>query len=60
MIDRSKIDIPQDWIRDYVDQILAMAKQFDEASAMRAACVARAEHVLDLVKAFRESSKGKP
>lgn len=53
--DRSKMDIPQNWVRNYVDQILVMAKQFEDASPMRAACVMRAEYAMDLVKAFRES-----
>jgi hypothetical protein len=49
-------DIPQDWIRDYVDKILALAKEFPDESLMRTTCLLRAEHAMDLVKSFRESA----
>jgi len=49
--------IPQEWIRDYVDSLIAVANNFD--GTMRDAIAARADAVLDMVKAFRESEKGK-
>jgi hypothetical protein len=46
--------IPQEWIKEYVDSLLQAAAKFDEYSAMRAAALMRADHVMDLVKAWRE------
>ena len=45
--------IDQDWIRDYVDQIIEVAKTFDDGSAMQLAAMNRANAVMDLVKAWR-------
>jgi hypothetical protein len=46
--------IPQEWIKEYVDSLLQAAAKFDEYSTMRAAALMRADHVMDLVKAWRE------
>ncbi len=46
--------IPQEWIKRYVDDLLSFAAGLDERNAMRAACLLRADHVMDLVKAWRE------
>lgn len=51
--------IPQEWIKKYVDQMLEIAGKFPEGSAMRAAAMLRADHAMDLVKAFRESPDGR-
>lgn len=50
--------IPEEWIKKYVDDLLAFAAQLDERTSMRAACLLRADHVMDLVKAYRESRAG--
>ena len=54
--ERPSVDIPQEWVKKYVDKLIDMAKQFDENSLMRTTCLMRAEHAMDLVKAFRESA----
>lgn len=46
--------IPQDWIKKHIDILLDCAKRFPEGSPMRAAVLLRAEHIMDMVKAFRE------
>ena len=45
-------DIPEEWIKEYVDQLLAAAAKL-ETGAMHQACLLRADHAMDLVKAFR-------
>ena len=45
--------IPQEWIKDYVDTMLSLAQRFND-NKMRDACALRAEHAMDLVRAFRE------
>ncbi len=47
--------IPQEWVKEYVDKLIAIAKSLDNGSAMQSACLLRAEFVMDMVKAFRES-----
>ena len=48
--------IPQEWIKKYVDDLLGYASRLKENDPMRTACLLRADHVMDLVKAFREFS----
>ena len=48
--------IPQEWIRDYVDQLMEAAKLFDEGSAMREGALAKADAVMGMVEAFRADS----
>lgn len=48
--------IPQDWVRKYVDTMLAMAGKIGPDTAMGQAALLRAEHAMDLVKAWRESA----
>lgn len=48
--------IPQEWIKKYVDQMLDLAKKLGPGP-MQDACLLRADHAMDLVKAFRESGK---
>lgn len=50
-------DIPQEWIKKYVESLLRVAQKFPEASSMRQASMLRADHAMDLVKAFRESQE---
>lgn len=45
--------IQQEWIKQYVDTLLQLAKGFD--GAMRDSSMLRAQHAMDLVAAFRES-----
>jgi len=52
-------DIPQEWIFRYVDSILKVAKTIDTHSNMRALATARANAVIDMVEAFRQSSNKK-
>lgn len=46
--------IPEQWIQQYVDQLLDLAKRLDEGSKMRAAVLLRAEHAMDLVQTYRD------
>lgn len=48
--------IPQEWIRDYIDQLLKVAGMYPDG-LMKAAVALRAEHAMDLVKAFRDAKK---
>jgi hypothetical protein len=45
--------IPERWIKEYVDQLLACAEKFPEG-AMRDSALLRADNVMDMVKAYRE------
>jgi hypothetical protein len=45
--------IPQEWIKGYVESLIEAAKLFD--GTMQASIAARADAILDMVKAFRES-----
>lgn len=46
--------IPEEWIKKYADTILAVASELPEGPP-RDAVALRAEHAMDLVKAYRES-----
>ena len=46
--------IPQEWIKRYVDELLDFAKKLRENDPMRQSCMLRADHVMDLVRAFRK------
>jgi hypothetical protein len=48
-------DIPQEWIKNYVDALINLSKELDVGGPMHEACLLRADYVMDLVKAFRES-----
>jgi len=45
--------IPEDWIKHYVDVLIASAAKL-EPSKFRDAILLRAEHAMDLVKAYRD------
>lgn len=47
--------IPLEWIKGYVDTLLALAAKFEEVSAMRRTVLERADHAMDLVKAWKAS-----
>lgn len=49
-----KEPIPQEWIKNYVDQLLAVGSKL-APGLMRDAALLRAEHAMDLVKAWRDS-----
>lgn len=49
----SESSIPESWIKRYVDQLLLVASKFDDGP-MRRAAMERADHAMDLVKAYRE------
>jgi hypothetical protein len=46
--------IPEEWIKNYADEILAIASKLPEGPN-RDAVALRAEHAMDLLKAYRES-----
>jgi hypothetical protein len=48
--------IPQEWIKLYVDKLIALADKLPEGGAMRRETLARADHAMDLIKAFRETT----
>jgi hypothetical protein len=49
----SEPSIPESWIKGYVDRMLALAAKFPDGK-MREAVLSRADHAMDLVKAYRE------
>lgn len=49
-------DIPQQWIKNYVDRLLTIVKEL-EPGRMRDAVLLRAEHAMDLVQAYRERER---
>lgn len=53
--------IPQEWILEFVDELVKAAESFGD-TAMGNAVAERAEHIMDMVKSFRESEarKGQP
>lgn len=46
--------IPQEWIVEYVEKFLAFASKFGPDTPMGRASMLRADHVMDMVKAFQE------
>ena len=51
-------DIPQEWIKHYVDQLLDVATKL-ETGGMRDAVLLRVDNVLDLVQAYRRRNDNK-
>lgn len=49
-------DIPQSWIKNYVDQLLSVAKELP-TGPLRDALLRRAECVMDLVEAWSKHGK---
>jgi hypothetical protein len=47
--------IPETFIRNYVDSLIAVAKELPEQSPMRESIILRANAIMDMVIAFRES-----
>ena len=52
-------DIPQEWIKNYVDKLIRVAEDLPENGVMQNALMLRADTVLDMVVAFRVSVDGK-
>lgn len=50
------VSIPETWIKQYVDQLLDTAAKLP-TGPMRDACLLRADHTMDLVRAFREAQE---
>ncbi len=46
--------IPIEWIKNYIDQLLAVAKQLDPGP-LQDATLLRADHAMDMVEAWRRS-----
>ena len=53
----SKVIIPEEWIKGYVDQLIKIAGELERDSPMQLALLIRADHVMDMVKAYRENKK---
>ena len=48
--------IPQEWIRDYVDKLIEVARTFDNGP-MRQAAADRANYIMDMVRQFQLEKK---
>lgn len=46
-------DIPQEWVKNYIDVLLGVAQQLPDG-VFKDAVLLRVDHVMDLVKAFRD------
>ena len=55
---RNMEPVQQEWIKLYVDKLLEVCGTFPETSPMREAILLRADHAMDLVKAWRERLNG--
>jgi len=49
--------IPQEWIRDYTDSLVKAAESFGN-TPMGQRALERAEHIMDMVEAFRKKEVG--
>lgn len=49
--------VPQEWIKEYIDKLLGVAKQLPHTDKMHHAILLRVDHIIDLVKAWREHEK---
>lgn len=47
--------IPQEWIKKYIDELLEATKHFGPDTPMGQACMLRAEHIMDMVKAYKDT-----
>ncbi len=48
--------IPEEWIKRYVDKLLDFAKSAGPSTLMGTAAMMRADHAMDLVRAWREQN----
>ncbi len=48
--------IPDKWMKTYVDQLLDIAEKFPRGR-MRDAALLRADHIMDMVKAYRDHAE---
>lgn len=46
--------IPLEWIKKYTETLITLAAKFDAGSKMRDATLLRVDHVMDMVKAWKE------
>lgn len=51
-------NIPIEWIKKYIDSLLEGAKAFGPETAMGRACMERADHIMDMVKRWKDREKG--
>lgn len=49
--------IPEEWIKRYIDQLLAAAKVLPEGG-FKTSILLRAEHAMDMIGMWQESSQG--
>ncbi len=49
--------IPETWIKRYMAQLLWCAAKFKDGSAMQIAALQRADHAMDIVKAYRDTQR---
>lgn len=49
--------IPEQWIKQYVEELIEVAKSFDKHSKMRESALVRADAVMDMVTAYRNKDK---
>jgi hypothetical protein len=47
--------IPQEWIKNYVDQLISVAKELPAYGAMQSSMMLRADAIMDMVIAYKES-----
>jgi hypothetical protein len=48
--------IPQEWIKNYVNQLIDVAASLPEGK-LRDATILRADHAMDLIEAFQNRTK---
>lgn len=51
--------IPQEWIKNYVDQLISVAKELPACGAMQSSMMLRADAIMDMVIAYKESLKSR-
>lgn len=51
--------IPSEWIKNHVDKLISVAKQLPENSVMQKSITLRAEAIMDMVAAYKDSLEGK-
>jgi len=49
--------IPQEWIKNYVEQLISVAKELPAYGAMQSSMMLRADAIMDMVIAYKESLK---
>lgn len=49
--------LPQEWVKNYVDQLIKVAKELPENGVMQKSMMLRAEAILDMVIAYKEKAQ---